>query len=109
MDLTQSILQKIKAAERGGYLTNLKNPKKVLLFPHNPYFADNDDNFFTQPPKFLGKPQEFVLREAYNDLKEDNEFVPKFSLKNVKDFSDVPINKPIKYDEKIFIKAIKYG
>ena len=66
-------------------------------------------SFGKTDPYFNTKPVEFVLTERYNDLKEDNEFVPKFSLKNVKDFSDVPINKPIKYDEKIFIKAIKYG
>jgi hypothetical protein len=55
------------------------------------------------------KPIEFVIKESYNDLKEDREFVPRFSLKNIKDFQDVPINEPIKYDEKLFIKAIQYG
>ena len=61
------------------------------------------------PPIFQGKPMEFVVREAYNDLKEDREFVPRFSLKAHKDFQNVPINEPIKYDEKIMIKAIQYG
>ena len=103
------LTSQIRAAQLGGYLsTNLKNPKKELLFPQNPYFTD-DNNFYQTPPKFIGKPMEFIVTERVNDLREDNEFVPKFSLKNVKDFSDVPINKPIKYDEKIFIKAIKYG
>ena len=58
---------------------------------------------------YNNKPVEYVLKEAYNDLKEDREFVPRFSLKNIKDFQDVPINEPIKYDEKILLKAIQYG
>lgn len=58
---------------------------------------------------FNTKPVEFVLREAYNDLKEDREFVPRFSLKNIRDFQDVPINEPIKYDQNLIVKAIQYG
>lgn len=58
---------------------------------------------------FNKKPVEYIVRESYNDLKEDREFIPRFSLKNIKDFQDVPINEPIKYDEKILTKAIKYG
>ena len=58
---------------------------------------------------FNKKPVEFVVKESYNDLKEDREFVPRFSLKNIRDFQDVPINEPIKYNEKIMINAIKYG
>jgi hypothetical protein len=55
------------------------------------------------------KPVEFVVKESYNDLKEDREFIPRFSLKSFKDFQNIPINEPIKYDEKILIKAIQYG
>ncbi len=58
---------------------------------------------------YNNKPIELVLKESYNDLKEDREFVPRFSLKNIKDFQDVPINEPVKYDENLFIKAIQYG
>ena len=58
---------------------------------------------------FNRKPVEFVLKESYNDLREDNEFIPRFSLKNIKDFQNIPINEPIKYDEKILIKAVQYG
>lgn len=58
---------------------------------------------------FNRKPVEFVIRESYNDLREDAEFIPRFSLKNIKDFQNIPINEPIKYDEKILIKAIQYG
>lgn len=57
---------------------------------------------------YNNKPVEFVVREHYN-LIEDNEFIPRFSLKNVKDIANIPINEPIKYNEQTMIKAIKYG
>ena len=64
----------------------------------------------SQAKSFINrKPVEFVVRESYNDLKEDSEFIPRFSLKNIKDFQNIPINEPIKYDEKILTKAIQYG
>ena len=40
---------------------------------------------------------------------EDREFIPRFSLKNVKEISDIPVNEPIKYSDKIMTTAIKYG
>ena len=54
------------------------------------------------------KPVEFVIRENY-ELVEDKEYVSKFTLKNVKDIANIPINEPIKYSDQIMIKAIKYG
>ncbi len=54
------------------------------------------------------KPVEFVIRENY-ELVEDREYVSKFTLKNVKDIANIPINEPIKYSEQTMIKAIKYG
>ena len=54
------------------------------------------------------KPVEFVIKESY-ELIEDREYVPRFTLKNVKDISNIPINEPIKYSEQTIIKAIKYG
>ena len=54
------------------------------------------------------KPVEYVVREHY-ELIEDNEFIPRFSLKNVKDIANIPINEPIKYSDEVMIKAIKYG
>lgn len=54
------------------------------------------------------KPVEFVIKENY-DLIEDNEYIPRFSLKNVKDISNIPINEPVKYSDDLMIKAIKYG
>lgn len=66
---------------------------------------------FTQAKNYYNnnKPVEYVVRESYNDLKEDKEFVPRFSLSSFRDFQNIPINEPIKFDEKIFIKAIQYG
>lgn len=54
------------------------------------------------------KPVEFVLKENYN-LIEDREYIPRFSLKNIKEIGNIPINEPIKYSDDIMIKAIKYG
>ena len=65
---------------------------------------------FTQAKSYYNnKPVEYVIRESYNDLKEDKEFIPRFSLKNFKGFEKIPVNEPIKYDEKIMIMAIQYG
>ena len=57
---------------------------------------------------YNNKPVEYVVREHY-ELIEDNEFIPRFSLKNVKDIANIPINEPIKYSDEVMIKAIKYG
>jgi hypothetical protein len=54
------------------------------------------------------KPVEFVIKEHYN-LIEDNEYIPRFSLKNVKDIANIPINQPIKYSDDVMTKAIRYG
>jgi hypothetical protein len=54
------------------------------------------------------KPIEFVLKENY-DLIEDREFIPRFSLKNIKDLQNIPINEPIRYSEDIIKKGIKFG
>ena len=54
------------------------------------------------------KPVEFVLKENY-ELVEDREYIPRFTLKNIKDIQNIPVNEPIKYDENILKKAIKYG
>ena len=65
---------------------------------------------FTQAKTFYNnKPVEYIIKETYNDLKEDREFIPRFSLKKFKGFEHIPVNEPIKYDEKIIIKAIEYG
>lgn len=54
------------------------------------------------------RPIEYVIKEHYK-IKENSEFVPRFSLKNVSDIANIPINEPIKYSDEVMIKAIKYG
>jgi hypothetical protein len=54
------------------------------------------------------RPVEYVVKDHYR-IKENSEFVPRFSLKNVSDIAKIPINEPIKYSEEVMIKAIKYG
>jgi hypothetical protein len=56
---------------------------------------------------YNNKPVEFVVKDRY--IKEDNEFIPRFSLKNIKDIANIPINEPIKYSDELMIKVIKYG
>lgn len=54
------------------------------------------------------KPVEFVIKENYN-LIEDREYIPRFTLKDIKEVNKIPINEPIKYDRDKMITAIKYG
>lgn len=54
------------------------------------------------------KPVEYVVKRYY-PIKENSEFIPRFSLKNVTDIAKIPINEPIKYSDEVMIKAIKYG
>lgn len=61
-----------------------------------------------RPVEGLKKCVEFVIKENYN-LSEDNEFIPRFTLKNAKEIENIPINSPIKPTQEIIIKAIKYG
>jgi len=58
---------------------------------------------------YNNKPVEFVIKENYNNLIEDNEYLSKFSLENVRELANIKINEPMKYSEKLMIKAIKYG
>jgi len=59
---------------------------------------------------------EFIVRDS-KLIKEDNEYIPigagasapRFSLRNVEGFENVPINKPIAPTNELIIKAIKYG
>jgi hypothetical protein len=53
-------------------------------------------------------PVEYVIKEHYN-LIEDLEYIPRFSLKNVKDIANIPINQPIKYSDQVMSKCIRYG
>jgi hypothetical protein len=53
-------------------------------------------------------PVEYIIKEKYAIL-EDNEYVARFGLKNIKDIANIPINEPMKYSESTLIKAIRYG
>lgn len=56
------------------------------------------------------KPVEYIIRHDLSFLlKEDSEFIPRFTLKNIKEISEIPVNMPIKPTEQIITKAIKYG
>lgn len=57
---------------------------------------------------FNNKPVEFIIKENY-ELSEDNEFIPRFTLKGAKEIANIPINEPIKPSQDVIIKAIKYG
>ena len=57
---------------------------------------------------YNNKPIEFVIKENY-ELSEDHEYIPRFTLKNAKEISNIPVNEPIKPTQEVIIKAIKYG
>lgn len=42
-------------------------------------------------------------------LKENKDFIPRFSLKDLEIFNDVPVNEPIRPSQEVIVKAIKYG
>ena len=54
------------------------------------------------------KDVEFIINQKFV-INEDNAYVPRFSLKNVEIFKDIPVNKPLKPSKELLIKAIKYG
>lgn len=58
---------------------------------------------------FNSKPVEYIPMTEKFSLKEDNEYIPRFKLKDVKEIADVPINEPLKPTQDLFIKSIKYG
>lgn len=53
------------------------------------------------------KPIEFVMSSG--KLNEDVGYVPRFSLKDLEIFKNIPVNEPIKFSEELIIKAIQYG
>lgn len=54
------------------------------------------------------KPVHFVLKESY-ELKEDNEYIGRFKLKDIKEIADVPVNQPMKPTKELVLKSIKLG
>ena len=63
------------------------------------------------------KPVEFILKNKFSLLKENDEYIPKsteagvprFTIKNITGVGDIPINKPIPATEELMTAAIKYG
>lgn len=53
------------------------------------------------------KPIEFVMSSG--KLNEDVGYVPRFSLKDLEIFKNIPVNEPMKFSEELIIKAIQYG
>lgn len=64
------------------------------MFKYNTFYNKKDVEFIPN--------QKFVINE-------DNAYVPRFSLKDVDIFKDIPVNKQLKPNKSILIKAIKYG
>lgn len=62
--------------------------------------------------KDFGKEVEFIINQGsilHSLLKEDNDFIPRFSLKDIEIFNDLPINSPVKFTNDLAIKGIQYG
>lgn len=65
---------------------------------------DNLEDFF--------KEKEFVVNQGsilHSLLKEDKNYIPRFSFKDIELFNELPVNEPIKFSNDVIIKAIKYG
>ena len=59
-----------------------------------------------------GKEVEFIINQnsiLNSLLKEDNNYIPRFSLKDLEFFNDIPVNQPVKCTDDLLIKGIKYG
>lgn len=55
---------------------------------------------------------EFIVNQdsiLHSLLKENKDFIPRFSLKDLEIFNDLPINQPIKFSDKLITKGIKFG
>ena len=62
----------------------------------------------------FGKEVEFIINQdsiLHHIIKEADEenYVPRFSLKEIELFNDIPVNQPVKYSPQTIIKAIKHG
>lgn len=58
---------------------------------------------------YSNKPIEYIFNQHLGLIKEDNAYVPRFSLKDVEIFKDIPVNEPVKYSDELMVKAIQYG
>lgn len=58
---------------------------------------------------YNNKPVEFVFNQFLNLIKEDVAYVPRFSMKDIEIFKNIPVNEPVKYSDDLIVKAIQYG
>lgn len=56
---------------------------------------------------YSNKEMEFVIKDSF--MLNESEITADTGLKGVKELADIPINEPIKYNQNILIKGIKYG
>ncbi len=52
---------------------------------------------------------EFIFNQHLSLIKEDAAYVPRFSMKDLEIFKDIPVNEPVKYSDDLLVKAIQYG
>jgi hypothetical protein len=58
---------------------------------------------------YNNKPVEFVFNQFLNLIKEDVAYVPRFSMKDIEIFKNIPVNEPVKYSDDLIVKAIQFG
>jgi hypothetical protein len=69
------------------------------------------DNIFESYSDYF-KEKEFIVNQGSileSVLENSDDFVPRFSLKDIEIFNDLPVNQPMKFSNDLAIKAIKYG
>lgn len=67
-------------------------------------------NLYNIKAMYSNKPVQLIPSQKFTTkyIKEDQAYIPRFSYKS-EVFPDIPINKPMKFSEKILLRAIKYG
>lgn len=55
------------------------------------------------------KPIEFIFNQFISSINEDTGYVPRFSMKDLEIFKNIPVNEPVKFSEELMIKCIQYG
>ena len=67
----------------------------------------NTREYYNRKPVEYIINQKNIVNESF--IHESSSFVPRFSLKEIEIFKDIPTNKPLKPNKNLIIKAIKYG
>ena len=69
-------------------------------------------NIFYMLRKLITEDTEFIVNQnsiLERVLNESEDYIPRFSLKDIEFFNDIPVNEPVKYTKDVMIKAIKNG